>query len=123
MVLLRQPNPRFHEGERALGQPEGLLLQERQLLEYMFDAFLPNFAIVEACDHALLWAFILPTGACRGIRCFEHVRDYPGLREVLIHKTGTATCARGSSSSTRMPSSPGGSWRAAHQTLSRGRGA
>ncbi|CAB0041767.1 unnamed protein product [Trichogramma brassicae] len=94
MVLLRQPNPRFLEGEHALGQPEDLLQRERELLVYMFDGFRPNFTLVEACDHALLWAFVLPTGAWRGICCFEHVRDYPGLREVIIHKTGLKGAVR-----------------------------
>ncbi|CAB0034771.1 unnamed protein product [Trichogramma brassicae] len=94
MVLLRQPNPRFLEGEHALGQPEDLLQRERELLVYMFDGFRPNFALVEACDHALLWAFVLPTGAWRGICCFEHVRYYPGLREVIIHKTGLKGAVR-----------------------------
>ncbi|CAB0029249.1 unnamed protein product, partial [Trichogramma brassicae] len=88
MVLLRQPNPRFLEGERALGRPEDLLPQERERLVFLFDGFRPNFALVEACDHALLWAFVLPTGAWRGICCFDSIRHYPGLREVIIHKTG-----------------------------------
>ncbi|CAB0041764.1 unnamed protein product [Trichogramma brassicae] len=88
MVLLRQPNPRFLEGERALGLPEDLLPQERERLVYLFDGFRPNFALVEACDHALLWAFVLPTGAWRGICCFDSICHYPGLREVIIHKTG-----------------------------------
>ncbi|CAB0031472.1 unnamed protein product [Trichogramma brassicae] len=34
MVLLRQPNPRFLEGERALGRPEDLLPQERENASY-----------------------------------------------------------------------------------------
>ncbi|CAB0039029.1 unnamed protein product [Trichogramma brassicae] len=94
MVLLRQPNPRFLEGEHALGQPEDLLQRERELLVYMFDGFRPNFALIEACDHALLWAFVLPTGAWRGICCFEYVCDYPRLREVVINKTGLKGTAR-----------------------------
>ncbi|CAB0043158.1 unnamed protein product [Trichogramma brassicae] len=94
MVLLRQPNPRFLEGEHALGQQEDLLQRERELLVYMFDGFRPNFALVEACEHALLWAFVLPTGAWRGICCFEHVRDYPGLREVVINKMGLKGAVR-----------------------------
>ncbi|CAB0035624.1 unnamed protein product [Trichogramma brassicae] len=88
MVLLRQPNPRFLEGERALGLPEDLLPQERERLVYLFDGFRPNFALVEACDHALLWAFVLPTGAWRGMCCFDSICHYPRLREVIIHKTG-----------------------------------
>uniref|UniRef100_A0ABD2W6T5 TAZ-type domain-containing protein n=1 Tax=Trichogramma kaykai TaxID=54128 RepID=A0ABD2W6T5_9HYME len=76
------------QGERAHGRPEDIPLQDRQLLEYLFDGFRPDFPIVNDCDHALLWAFIRPTGAWRGICCLEGIKHYPGLREVLIHKTG-----------------------------------
>ncbi|KAL7292072.1 hypothetical protein TKK_0014347 [Trichogramma kaykai] len=63
MSLLRQLSPRFLEGERALVRPEDLPLREREVLEYLFDGFRPNFPIVEDCDYALFWTFILPTGA------------------------------------------------------------
>ncbi|CAB0042472.1 unnamed protein product [Trichogramma brassicae] len=94
MVLLRQPNPQFLQGERAPSWPEDLPLRERELLEYLMDGFRSNFPIVEDCDHALLWAFILLMGASRDICCLDNIRDYPGLREVLVHKTGLKRALR-----------------------------
>ncbi|CAB0038548.1 unnamed protein product [Trichogramma brassicae] len=81
-------------GERAPSWPEDLPLRERELLEYLMDGFRSNFPIVEDCDHALLWAFILLMGASRDICCLDNIRDYPGLREVLVHKTGLKRALR-----------------------------
>ncbi|KAL7286634.1 hypothetical protein TKK_0019131 [Trichogramma kaykai] len=54
MLLLRQPNPRFLEGERALGRAEDIPMRDRQLLLHLFDGFRPVFPLVNDCDHALL---------------------------------------------------------------------
>ncbi|CAB0040243.1 unnamed protein product [Trichogramma brassicae] len=88
MVLLRQPNPRFLEREPARGQLDDLPQQDRDGLLYLINGFRPNFPLVEDCNHALLWAYVLPTGAWRGVCCLEGIQHFPGLVEVVVHKTG-----------------------------------
>ncbi|CAB0042479.1 unnamed protein product [Trichogramma brassicae] len=91
VIEAESPNRGSSKVKRGSRPARRLLQPERELLEFMFDGFSPNFALVEACDHALLWAFDPANGrAWRGhhLLCFELRPRLPGLREVVIHQNG-----------------------------------